>query len=298
MPQKQEFHPSYDYPDGDIVLRASDGVSFRVHSIILKLASGFFRQMLEVPRDSSESSDDAIPLTEESTIIAYLLDLIYPNGAIGTSDSAHLPAITTYDFAWALTRAADKYDLPRVLAAVRSVVMNTSALREHSLALYALACRWRWTAEARFASTGTLARPLLRAENFPILRMLDSADLCNLLALHAARKERILRCFDLGCREELDFIVYQWECGCSNEDDGTRSERFQRYWDAMRSHVIASLESSPLGAELREVPFWTKRELKLWEFKCQNCDRVILNKAYFIRRVEEVFQHANFPSKV
>ncbi|KAH8116591.1 hypothetical protein DFH11DRAFT_1688101 [Phellopilus nigrolimitatus] len=198
MSREKECHPAYAYPDGDVVLRTSDDVKFRVHSIMLKLSSGFFRQMLEVPRDPSEMPDDAIPLSEESEVVACLLDLVYPTyyASVEGSDagSARLPSLPDYDFAWALTEAADKYDMPRALAAVRAVVMNTDTLRTQSLSLYVLACRWKWTAEARFASTGTLAAPLLRTENFSILRMLDSTDLCNLLALHAARKAAILNC--------------------------------------------------------------------------------------------------------
>ncbi|EJD02553.1 uncharacterized protein FOMMEDRAFT_53760, partial [Fomitiporia mediterranea MF3/22] len=187
--------PSYTYSDGDIILKTSDDVYFRVHSIILKLASGFFRQMLDIPRAETESSDEAIPLTENSKVIAFLLDLVYPTTGTSGEDSngvARFPRLDTLSFTWAVTNAADKYDMPRALAAVRAIVSNSETLQVAPLGLYALACRWKWVDEARAASTATLSKQILRPENFAILRMIDSGPLCNLLELHAKRKEAIL----------------------------------------------------------------------------------------------------------
>lgn len=299
MAEKTKFHASYEYPDGDIVLRTSDDVCFRAHSIILRLASSFFRQMLDIPRSLSESPADAIPLSEPSNVIACLFDLVYPTADGEAADgSPRLPKIRSFEFAWAVTNAADKYEMPRALAAVRAIVMNSEYLRAQPLELYALASRWKWTEEARVASTATLSAALLRIQNFEVLRSLDADSLCKLLELHTKRKDAILRFFDLKHRESKNFIVYQWECGCSTDLDGTKTEAFMRQWEAMRCHVIASLDASPLGEELRESTFWSRKDFKLWSFACHNCGKVILNKNYFVKRIGEVFQSASLPTCV
>ena len=296
-----KFHPSYAYSDGDILLRASDNVFFRVHSIILKLASGFFRQMLEIPRAASESPNDAIPLAEESSVFSFLLDLVYPASPSVNSEvdeAARLPKVSSLSFAWAVTNAADKYDMPRALAGVRASIMSADVANISPLGLYALASRWKWTEEARLASTATLSSSLSRRENLPILRTLDSESICKLLELHMARKEAILKFFDLEHRDHKYFIVYQWECGCSTEEDGTKTEAFIKQWDSMRSFVIVSLEACPLGQELRDPAFWSKKDIKLWSFTCHNCGKLIINKPYFIKRVGEVFQNAKLPNSI
>lgn len=228
MSQKIRLHPSYAYDDGDIYLRTADGLHFRVHAFMLKLASGTFRQMLDIPRSPSEPPDEAIPLSEDGAIIAYLLDLIYPTVDGATSgeedEGASLPPLPSLEFAWDVSLAADKYDMPRVLAAIRAIVMNTHAFRERPLMLYALCFRWKWVSEARAASTLTLSTPLLNPENFAILRPLqDFSGLFPLLELHATRKAAILKCFDLSYRDSKQSVVYQWECTCSPEEDGAVS---------------------------------------------------------------------------
>ncbi|KZP24507.1 hypothetical protein FIBSPDRAFT_713764, partial [Athelia psychrophila] len=40
----------FDHPDGDIILRASDSVDFRVFKLFLSFASPFFRQLFSLPQ--------------------------------------------------------------------------------------------------------------------------------------------------------------------------------------------------------------------------------------------------------
>lgn len=73
------FHPSYSDVHADLVLLSKDGVRFRVHSLILKLASGFFRGMLGIPKAESEGPEDAIPMEENADVIGALLDTVFPS---------------------------------------------------------------------------------------------------------------------------------------------------------------------------------------------------------------------------
>ena len=176
--------------------------------------------------------------------------------------------------------------------------MNSSIPNEQPLGLYALATRWKWVEEARFAASATLSSNLMKPENFRLMRMIDSSSLVDLLELHAKRKEMILRFFDLRYREHKNFVVYQWECGCSTDEDGTTTETFVRQWNAMRYAVGASLEKCPLGSELKDSAFWSERELKLWSFCCRNCNKLILNKQYFVKRVGDLLASIDLPMTV
>lgn len=79
-PKQPSHNLSYLFPDADLVLVSSDGVLFRVHSLVLKLASQFFRDMFTIPRDVKESeSQEPIPMAEREPVLEALLGLIYPN---------------------------------------------------------------------------------------------------------------------------------------------------------------------------------------------------------------------------
>lgn len=121
---ERRYHPSYPYRvdnlAGDLVLLSKDNVHFHVHSIILKFASSFFREMLEIPRTSLESAEDPIPLEEDAEIIAAMLDVIYPYSIL--REEATKRAVDL--FAEELIAAADKYDMLAISAAVKKALFT------------------------------------------------------------------------------------------------------------------------------------------------------------------------------
>ena len=292
-PKAPIFHTVYNYEDGDIQLLSSDNVHFRIHSIVLKLASGVFRQMLEV---LGTQKSEVIPLNESSHDFSELLDFVYPK-VVEDDSGYHLPGLTNHKTLWDITCAADKYDMPHVLATIRSIVMNTESLKSEPLELYAVASRGKWAEIARLASTETLDTRIGGANNIDTLRRIEKEDLCKLLQLHASRKEKILSWFDWANRDESFFIVYEWDCSCSEEDDGTQGQPFQGIWEAMRLQVFESLERLPSGSELRNDSFWTSQE-QLWSYKCRSCNRILIPRDYFIQRINEVFQDADLPNSI
>lgn len=75
------YRSPYCYPDADLVLRTNDDLLFRVHSSIMKMASGVFRDMLEVAQPAANGLEEDIPIDDHSSVVAQALDIIYPNGA-------------------------------------------------------------------------------------------------------------------------------------------------------------------------------------------------------------------------
>ncbi|KAB5596370.1 hypothetical protein CTheo_7 [Ceratobasidium theobromae] len=88
---------------GDLTLRSSDSVEFRVHSIFMSVASSVFNDMLTV--GSGSASDSTVQLNEDAETISLMLQNIYPITS---------PAITTFELLEKAIQAAQKYDLHRL----------------------------------------------------------------------------------------------------------------------------------------------------------------------------------------
>lgn len=178
------YHRRYKHEDGDVTLSTSDGLKFRVHSFLLKTNSSVFRDMLDLARPS----DEAILVSEDSETLASLLDFIYP------SDAPSLPKPATLKAADVLVEVADKYNMPRVIASLRSIALGEEKYRTSPIDLYALACKWKWKDVAEVASTETLKFNLNADECIDKLKHLDGVDFGKLLKLHAQRKRQIVLC--------------------------------------------------------------------------------------------------------
>jgi hypothetical protein len=72
---------NFDLPDGNLVLRSSDLVDFRVHKAVLAMASPFFKDLISLPQPSDTESVNGIPvvrLFEDSELLYSLVSMLYP----------------------------------------------------------------------------------------------------------------------------------------------------------------------------------------------------------------------------
>lgn len=125
----------FDRTDADVILQSSDEVQFRVHRLILALASPLFADMfgLPLPRGSDGTTSEAIQtvqITETSHVLRILLEICYPvtNVQFSSLDDVH-----------AVLKAAVKYDMSKVIEfayTALSTFISSSALR-----VYAIACQ-------------------------------------------------------------------------------------------------------------------------------------------------------------
>jgi len=93
--------------DGDVLLRSSDGVQFRVHRIILATSSHFFKDMFSLPQQPTLDGLEAlstVPFTEASDTLDSLLRAIYP------VDEPDLKLVQDIE---RVMEAAIKYDVPK-----------------------------------------------------------------------------------------------------------------------------------------------------------------------------------------
>ncbi|KAL5507634.1 hypothetical protein ACEPAH_7090 [Sanghuangporus vaninii] len=104
-------------------------------------------------------------------------------------------------------------------------------------------------------SVGIVGRGMHGIDNYAFGTFVTSAKICSpviygsgkLLELHRSGKETILRFFEL-------FIVSQWECACSTDLDGAKTEAFMRLWDSMLCRLIGSHEVSLLDLQTENLP--------------------------------------------
>ncbi len=109
--------------DTDLVLLSSDDVEFHVHSLILKMSSPVFGDMLRTPRSqatSTESAAEAVVLAEPAAVLSLLLDIVYPGrGQLQNVDfGGHLLLLK------ATGLAAIKYDMWAALEAIKAFLVS------------------------------------------------------------------------------------------------------------------------------------------------------------------------------
>ncbi|KAF8310316.1 hypothetical protein DL93DRAFT_2230405 [Clavulina sp. PMI_390] len=95
--------PYITFPDGDAVLRSSDGVDFRLDRIILLRSSPVFATMFSLPTPLGSVLPEPIYLSEPSSILDIIFRSIYPPNSE--------PVFSSADVAMEVWRAIDKYAL-------------------------------------------------------------------------------------------------------------------------------------------------------------------------------------------
>ena len=163
LPLPLDNHPSYpptmpvtaghpfNEATADIALCSDDDVVFKLHKVILILASDFFKDMLSLPQPSTgdlgSSEDDyydgllLIKVSEQSDVLERLFRLCYP-----VDD----PPLETIDVVRATLEAAMKYQMAE---AVKITKRRLLALARHEpLRVYAVACCFGLEEEASAAA--------------------------------------------------------------------------------------------------------------------------------------------------
>ncbi|KAF8322494.1 hypothetical protein DL93DRAFT_1004190 [Clavulina sp. PMI_390] len=124
------------YPDGDIILLSSDEIEHKVHSFILREASGFFRDMFELGKPDPKSAP--VVLAESTEIINFILSHLYPRSSPPLAPPNH-----------AIFNAVEKYRLE--CYTVAATLASYLESQPHPLRAWALAVRFGYP-EARKAA--------------------------------------------------------------------------------------------------------------------------------------------------
>lgn len=143
--RKTARHP-FDDISGDVILRTSDKVLFYVHSVIISIASGYFKEQLsrQRPAKASLTAPDSqliIDVEETSHELYPALSWCYP--------VAHpkLPGINSVP---TILSVAVKYDMASVITHMHLPLREL--LHQHSRRVFALACTYNYEDVAQEAA--------------------------------------------------------------------------------------------------------------------------------------------------
>ncbi|KAF8310312.1 hypothetical protein DL93DRAFT_2230401 [Clavulina sp. PMI_390] len=98
--------PYFSLSDGDIVMKSSDGISFRLDSVYLCRSSAVFQTMLSLPvpiEEDHKNMPETIELAESAPVLDYVFRALYPFVPSRLIDSA--------DHAVNILQALEKYEI-------------------------------------------------------------------------------------------------------------------------------------------------------------------------------------------
>ncbi|THH02906.1 hypothetical protein EW026_g43 [Hermanssonia centrifuga] len=267
-------HPAYADASADIVLCSCDQVLFRVHSITLTLASGWFRTLLSLPQGPPPYKQ---ALTPEILHVAEPADVIA--GLLCMSSGQELPKLDSFEYVVELLHAAEKYDMPGALSIIRLAVTSPPLLDSHPIRIYGIACQWGWFEEARLASLKTLGLDLFSPGTAKDLSSIDSPYLTKLMALHRQRRDVL----QSGLDSPSEFYANGYPGRCVN----CQREVIHSAWFQMKYAWLAAIEKRP--DEIATGGIMLRRELQeLLEAACQHCHRKLYNAEGTIGKLRAV----------
>jgi len=176
--------------DADIVLRATRCEvprEFRVHKIILSIASSVFKDMFDIPQPvpSTTPVGPAIPVIDvddDPDDLETFLRMIYPFGP---------PATPTLD---AISRALvifDKYQVQgSSLQPIRSLLVSPEFLKNDPIRVYSLACGSKLKEEADLAAPYTSSLDVLSSACEEDIRRMTGMEYHRILILAKQRRLR------------------------------------------------------------------------------------------------------------
>jgi hypothetical protein len=272
------FHPDFKTSSAneDVLLRSSDGIHFRIPSVIIRTASGFFRSTLGLPQGSSESSLPAqesitIPMPEPASVVETICRILTFHPIDPTTSFPDYKSLTD------LLYAAEKYELHSVSSLIRATITAPRFL-EDPLRLYSLSCRYNWDAERQEAARRTLDLDFTEKRHEEALRSLDSCkDLLSLLQLRWKRKSKF--------RDALDsdsFIASKNPAKCIRCNGIYQPIA----WREFKWILLNEIERVPSGKTIKTPGYFDKPDIvAVFQTKCLHCNRLCMEKDTVVAQI-------------
>ncbi|KAJ7731321.1 hypothetical protein DFH07DRAFT_894747 [Mycena maculata] len=176
--------PPFKDKSADIIIRSSDGADFYVSRAVLSLASPLFTDMFSIPQPESEPEVPVIAVTELSHRFDLFLRVWYPGAeAAAFGGLEQLADITEL--------ALSKYDMQFLTPVLQTHIQ--AYLETEPVAVYAVACQYKWGDIAKMA-----ARRCLKL---------------HLNSLFLPDMSRYLR--NISAHHYLALLVYHHACGAA-----------------------------------------------------------------------------------
>ncbi len=289
-PESLSVHPGYMHFDADLKIISSDGVVFYAHSVILRLASPVFSDMLSMPREydsdegmkqGSEARDkEAVKLTESEDIVAALLDSIYPRRP--------KPELDSFDFVQRLAIAADKYDISDVTNTIRGIICSQAAASNFGSPLcnYSLACRLNWIEEARSLSFMALSANIDSPNTLEVMDTIEPRWMLKFLNFRRRRytifRDALNIHYDTNAPDERRIVKLRWEIVAMTHVPSCRSQAHNKTnWNAFKMYILSAFDGDTTGNGLGESSssFWIQDRLNpIINESCSKCSEPFFSK--------------------
>ena len=200
-PTKAASPPPEDFNmrNTDVILRSSDGASFRVHRLVLTTASPFFDDLFLLPQPDEDDTIDGthvIRLSEDKEVLHSLITMLYPIPSV-------LP--DSYNKVLDLLIASQKYDMAAVQSSIRAEVCRksypllTGAAVFHT---YAITSSKGLIPELENAARLTLDHPMTFESIGDELRLFNGWALRDLVSYRKRCRDSLVQCLEsfLDCR--------------------------------------------------------------------------------------------------
>lgn len=208
--------------DADIILRATRCDAprdFRVHKIILSIASPVFKDMFDVPQPvlSASPVEATIPiinLDDTPEDLEVFLRVVYPIG---------LPAMPTLDAISHALVILDKYQVQGgSLHPLRLLLVSSEFLKNYPIRVYSLACGWGFKEEADLAAPYTSSLDVLTHAREEDVQRMTGIQYHRILVLGQERRSK-----------SIDYIcTVPTTCsGCPN---------YKRFYSIFRDRILTS----------------------------------------------------------
>lgn len=178
---------TFNFPDGDVILRASNGTEsrdFRIHKCFLQYSSAVFKDMFAIPQPPSAVSNgvDIVAISDPPRAMELILRFIYP--------SPISPVIDDFNILSEALVVADKYDVEVARARLRSSFVQFA--QTEPLRAYAVACRFGLTDEMKIASSQTLSIHLPDLAELPDeFKFVPATEYHRLILLHSKYRKEV-----------------------------------------------------------------------------------------------------------
>ncbi|KAN0135465.1 hypothetical protein V8E53_006744 [Lactarius tabidus] len=295
-----KYHPMFSF-ESDVVLCSRDGILFRVPSTTLKMTSSWFRAMFTLPQ-SAPPSVSATPLSRtrslpapvvESETIALDEESRTLEPLLRMACGLEIASLDTWDAVEPVLYAAEKYDMPGPASIVRAL-LRTPAFADAPLRLYAAACHFGWSDDARAASTRSLVLDLHAPAHRAALLRLRTADLLALFELHHTRRAQ----FRARLAEHPFLTDVQLSDATAARCSRCRDPISYAEWRELKHAMLYELERRPAGdTVLTGLEEWPLAQA-CWTARCKkpHCVSPVYDKVSSTKAIKDVLD--SLPSAI
>lgn len=190
--------------------------------------------MFSLPQSQSDVQEKTVlPVLESSEVLADLLRMI---------SGLELPCLSTLDQVESIYDAAEKYDMQGPISIIRRLIVHPPLI-DRPLRVYALACKWDWTEEAKVASTKTLEMDLFDEKALEEVQGtgLMAREFTRLLTLHRTRRDTLRAKLEDAGIFSANAVHACGHCGVANSHYA---------WQLYKSLRHTEMEKKPYGEKL------------------------------------------------